>query len=96
MYISEIANYLHSQKIAVHIGNQGTSALAGSGSYQQSVYVLFDEQYEEAVKLLKEGGYWNGEGDNASVGTNPGNDKQWAVFLVALAAGLLSALVVFL
>lgn len=80
-YISDMANHLKSHGIAVHIGNQGVSALRGSGSYQKSVFVLHDRQYDTAVSLLEKGGYFTNSEDNISKSNKA--KVKWYVFLVA-------------
>ena len=93
-YISEIANYLHSHDIAVHVDNRGTSSLPGSGSYQQSIFILSEEQYEDAISLLKEGGYW--EEPEITVATNNKSllNNQWVVFVLTLLVAILFASVI--
>ena len=52
--IGELSYYLRDEGIDIHVGNHGTSSLPGSGSYQQSIYVLNPHDYNKAQKILSD------------------------------------------
>ena len=52
-YVREVAACLKSRGVDVHIGNAGTSSLHGSGSYQQSIFILDKAQVSRAYEIMK-------------------------------------------
>ena len=52
-YINEVANYLKAEGIGIHIGNVNTSTTPGSKSYQQSIYIVNNNQISKAHQLMK-------------------------------------------
>jgi len=91
-YIRNISSHLQSHGIRTHIGNLNTSSLPGSRSYEQSVFILENEKYIEAISLLQKDGFFGNQITTESKSNKPRNNK-WLVFIASM---LLAALIAFM
>jgi hypothetical protein len=91
-YIRNISNYLVSHGIRTHIGNQNTSSLPGSRSYEQSIFILENEKYIEALSLLQKDGFFGNLITTVSK-SNKSKNNKWFVFLASM---FLAALLAFM
>lgn len=91
--INELSYLLSEEDIDIHIGNQGASSLPGSGSYQQSVYILNVAEYHKAQKILNDlDEQRRVVYGNNGLGISSGKDKKsnkWLVLLMSMLIMLL-------